>query len=345
MARESRLTGVVVPDVDDRAMEQNVQRPMERALDRASNITPDLNMRGVGQRLSRLVPGGGLLADAIGGGGRGGQTVGGLGETDIQAAQLAKLEDIHDEIRKGNISEAQSGGGGGGGVGGSLLAGFGLRSLIGGGSGGLLSALGIGTTAGGAAGITAGAGALAGLRDRISRRAPETGMGLFPISPGSPALLGMSSIRQQLGIERPRSFEDLPSPPDLGLGNIQMPDLPDLSSMEWPELPGLNSLEWPELPRLDALAWPELPSLSQNVQWPDPPDISPEIEEPGWVQDLVNAIETIGGEGDGGFDPDVNPIQPGNQDINVDVQVPNVDTSKLEQDIKNWVRNEFTGGL
>ncbi|MFB6189330.1 MAG: hypothetical protein ABEI57_05555, partial [Halapricum sp.] len=111
MARNAReLVGIVKPEMDDRALEESTGQ-LDEAVNRASRIAPSIDSNAIRRKLEQAIPGGGLLggaADQIGGltglggadaaGGRGGRDGG--TSTSIQAAQLERLTEIHEELEK-----------------------------------------------------------------------------------------------------------------------------------------------------------------------------------------------------------------------------------------------------
>lgn len=249
MPRSRELRGVVVPDVDDRAVKRNVERPLSRTMDRVGRITPTLNLDGIRNQVSNL----------FGGGGGGGAAGGGLGRDSVQVAQLDALDDIKDILRRQD---------GGGGRGGGLLTGLGLGRALGGGG----AALGLG-----AAGTAAGLFGLAGgawkgtemlneevgmfSNEEISNAIPGGIMTGFPkhLARGSSSLLGLSGdIGERLGlVENADEFEQslkrgMTSAADTFLSRMEVglqwwtEDVPEaIRSLRFPKLPDLSNLQLP----------------------------------------------------------------------------------------------------
>lgn len=136
MTRQAELVGIIQPEVDDRALDQEAQQ-MESRLNDAAKLSPSIDSRKIKRELERAIPGGGILgnvADSFRGGGRsstggaGGDSVPGAGAT-LQTAQLEKLKDIHDELEKIGQSGGITGGGGDEG-GGRFSAGSVLKKTV-----------------------------------------------------------------------------------------------------------------------------------------------------------------------------------------------------------------------
>jgi len=296
--REAELTGIVRPEVDDRALDDTRSR-LSGALDEAAQLTPDIDTRSIRRKLERAIPGGGLLGGAVdrltgtGGpqrpsGGSAGAGGGGLTQ-DTQERQLAKLDDIHDELEK--LGATGLGGGGGGGLAGMIPGGAVGGGLLGGGA---ASAIGAGTlasgglAAGGLAGIGAGGWALS---DIASGGAGFKEIGNLGESFGE-QFPGVGSTIEDMFTENP--VHDLGE--TMGSGDFSWPEMPDLSGLSWPEMPNLSGLSWPELPNLSSLSWPEMPNLS-NMSWPELPSLSGlSWPEPEWLGQVTQ--DTVEGGSD-----------------------------------------------
>jgi hypothetical protein len=293
-SREAELTGIVRPEVDDRALDDTRSR-LSGALDEAAQLTPDIDTRSIRRKLERAIPGGGLLGSAVdrltgtGGpqrpsGGSAGAGSGGLTQ-DTQERQLEKLDDIHDEIEQ--LGASGLGGGGGGG----LLA---PRSVISGATGGAIGA-GSGSLAGLLGGGTA---ATAGLAGAGVAGIGVGGWALSDIASGGKGFKEVGNLGESFGEQFPEmgsGIRDLFTKNpfhDLGetVGEMSWPEMPDLSGLSWPEMPDLSGLSWPDLPSLSGLSWPEMPNLS-NMSWPDLPSLNGlSWPEPGWLNQLQSDL-------------------------------------------------------
>lgn len=108
--RQYELSGIVKPEIDDRALEQSKSR-MRKAFDRAAAIKPSLDLSGIKRKLKRGLTGGllGGRSSSAGGGGAGGE-----GVATLLSRQNEMIDDIRDAIERGGLGG--DGGGGGGGV-------------------------------------------------------------------------------------------------------------------------------------------------------------------------------------------------------------------------------------
>lgn len=247
--QEYAITGIVKPSMDDGALDRET-RKLEQVVEEASTIRPNLDLRGVGRRLSntlqRAVPGAGLLGGIIGrgGGAGGGDAVGAaVGGEGIQAAQLEVLDDIHDELEKIGASGGMGGGGGGGA--GGLLTGLGIGRAVGGGGTALA---GLGMAGLGTAGAMAGAPLLGtvGILEWLKQEQPgsvsvvgEEGMtreerhrriaaGEFAGADANPMRANTTGSATGVGI-------DLPDLPTIDVGELSEPSwLDDLLGWEPP---------------------------------------------------------------------------------------------------------------
>lgn len=327
MARRSELVGVVKPEVDDAAMGQAAGE-IEQSMDESSRLTPSVDTTKLKRQLQRAVPGGGLLG-GIGSGSRssggGGGSVAGAADESILAAQLEKLDDIHEELEKMGVSGGVGGGGkAGGGGGGGLLSSLGLLGLGSklGGGGGILSTIG-GMLGGRGAMMTAGRlggrflgpiGMMLGTRqlgkhlggdvpsvssafegDNLLERAGSLG-NFITRGSGVPAIFerGHEMLGESLGnfgIEQPEWMSNIGQQFD-AFGDIASPDWLSNLDLSIPEAPGWLSdlnLDIPEAP-----GW--LPDMDLSL--PDAPNWLPDLDisapdTPEWLTNIDQTFSNI----------------------------------------------------
>lgn len=279
MAREAELTGVVRPEVDDRALDQAGSR-MNTRLEKAAEITPDIvDGSKIRRKLKRAVPGGkiaGKLADRVGGSGGGpdDNLTGDLGsrgvDASLQEQQVELLGDIKDEIEKLGTS-----GTGGGGDGGGFLSGLGLGSSASAGLGKLALAGGI-STIGAAAPIIGMEKAGEFARQSFGEHGSAAMKGFEQQSKAQRGFQGLSTaVGAQLGMAIGKN-----------VGNAV--DLPPLQAPEWLKNVNVQAPDYLQDLDLEAPGW--LQDL--DVQAPDYlQDIS--VEAPGWLQDINLKVPSV----------------------------------------------------
>jgi hypothetical protein len=290
--------------MDDREAQREASK-LGSALDKASQVTPELDTRRVQRELENLIPGGRVLGRLTGlgrgggGGGEQGQPAGAGGGNTVQLSQLSELREIRQTLEKQAVTEARSGGGGT-----TILAG-----------GGVLSGLGAaGSTAGaiGGAGIAAALGLEAG--KRVNRR-----VGLADNESiqqvGGPASLpggllqagsvGGGLLADQLGLREEAEaaiqlfkttqlfdFRENAQKVLTGLRQAEFPEPTDAVQTVATQLSGIS---FPEVPddvsavatKLDSITIPEPPNaLTQVANTLD----DPQLNAPPWVDQLLDAL-------------------------------------------------------
>lgn len=250
--RTSELTGLVRPEMDGQALKRQA-REMESALGSAvtSAANQFVNTLPGASQLRRLT--GSVRGRGGGASGGGSASLTGQG-VELQAAQLEKLDDIHDELEKigatGGLGGSGGGGSGGGGSGG-LLTGFtigrfgqGLGSTVLGGLGTAAGVLGGTVGLGAAGGLLAGLGTLEGM-DRLI----EGGFAQ-PLDPQTGKPTGSNPFGGLVG--EPKTWTDVMETFGLtGIGNELAPEtLPEIE---------VNRPAWVD----DLLNWQ--PEINANV--------------------------------------------------------------------------------
>jgi hypothetical protein len=290
MARRAELAGIIRPEVDDRALDQEAKQ-MESRLNKAAKLTPDIDSRKIKRELERAIPGGGLIgtaADALRGGGSGGGSgaTGGdavpSGGTTVQTAQLEKLEDIHDELEQ----IGQSGGVGSGGADGGPIAG--AKSVL----SKTVFAGGVGAAA--ISGST-GAALSPGVFGKGSKFKPEqqkTGpvFGTLTGTSGQTKSEAATSIRKDLlGSEKPPLKElqrqSKQSSTTTIKSNIQKP--PWLSDLRIEE-PAWVSNIGSGLSEPDWVSTLESGNILSKPDWVSELDKTISVETPDWIDSLSN---------------------------------------------------------
>lgn len=259
---------------------------MERVFGETANISASVDTRALRRKLEQAIPAGGLLGGAIdrlsgsGGGGASGDAVSGAGGAGIQAAQLEKLNDIHEELEKIGASGGAGGGSGAGGVASGILSGIGIRSLLGGGG------------AAGGAGILSKLGGLkklGGLRRGV------------PLQPGKGSKRTMAEekktfnranqIREMLGMEKRKEpdWEQRRQKRKEEMPELKVPEWLKNISLETPGwLSGDLALETPDWMTGDfSLETPDWMSGDLSLNTPDWMTGDLTLQAPEWLQNLV----------------------------------------------------------
>jgi len=325
VTRKAELTGIVRPEIDSAAAERETSR-LSELMDSAAHLSPTLDTSGFRRKFERAIPSGETFTAGLDSlTGRGGPTMDqpaggggpGLADQSIQAAQLEKLEDIHDEIEKSAVS---GDGGGGGGIVSAAAGSLAARGLLSGLAAGGTAATAATLTGAGLVGGGLGLAGVAGLdqtglfeglrgagQDVGSELGSDTTTSLLrganTLSLGTlggfsrlgAGALGTVRGEKGLGAESRKQV-------DQTFGNSS--PIRALLDWEWPEYPALDNLSWPDPPELEipdslndlSLETPDWMSNSDTLDFEVPNWLDQSeglsLDNPGW----------LGEDGNLGFD-------------------------------------------